>query len=102
MTSSRPSVKPDQATSDSLQYSLARYAELKPKLKFPIEKPEIWPAWRTEARAKLSELIGLPQPLSEPRSAIQVRYEPAVARPGYIRQMIRFETRPGLEAVAGC
>ena len=99
MTSSRPSVKPAHASTDSLQYSLARYSELKPKLKFPIESPEAWPAWRTQARAKLTELIGLPQPLSEPRPAIQVTYEPAVARPGYIRQMVRFETRPGLEAV---
>jgi dienelactone hydrolase len=88
-----------EPTSDSLTYSLARYAEVKPALSFPLDAPAVWDSWRADARKRLTELIGLPQELSQPRPAIQVTYEPAIVRKGYVRQLVRFATRPGLEAV---
>jgi len=98
-SSSRPSQTTGQATTDSRLYSMARYAQTVQQLKFPLDQPATWPGWATQARAKLTELIGLPQPLDAQRPALQVRYAPAVVRPGYVRQFVRFETRPGCEAV---
>lgn len=98
-SSSRSNQPPGQPTTDSRLYSLARYAQTDQQLKFPINQPDAWPAWATQARSKLTELIGLPQPIDTQRPALQIKYEPAVARPGYVRQFVRFETRPGLETV---
>lgn len=96
--SSASSSKSSDST-DSLQYSLFRYAQATRRLKFPVDEPDIWTDWLKTARAKLTDLIGLPQDLSVPRAALNVQYEPAKARPGYTRRFVRFETRPGMQAV---
>lgn len=86
-------------TTDSLAYSLARYLEIPRTLKFPLSQPDRWERWRAEARGKLTQLIGLPQELGERRPALETEFGPAVVRPGYVRQFVRFETRPGCLAV---
>lgn len=86
-------------TTDSLAYSLARYAEIPRSLRFPLSQPDRWEAWRAEARGKLTQLIGLPHELSEHRPSLVIEYGPAVVRPGFVRQFVRFETRPGCMAV---
>ncbi len=89
----------EKAVTDSLAYSQLRYAEVPRLLKFPASEPNRWASWRTEARGRLSELLGLPQPLTESRPAIAPEYGPAIVKPGYVRQFVRFVTRPGCMAV---
>jgi hypothetical protein len=86
-------------TTDSLSWSMARYAEIQPQLKFPIDSRDRWDAWRIEARDRLTQLIGLPQPIEQARPALTAQYGPAVVRPGFVRQFVQFETRPGCLAV---
>lgn len=101
MTSHRSSdIKTAQSGSiDSLEYSHFRYSQIRRSLKFPVDQPEKWPGWLAEARSKLTELIGLPQSIDQPRPALSLDFKPVVIRPGYTRQMITFQTRPGLLAV---
>lgn len=101
MISARPAanVQGPSVHRDSLQYSLWRYAQAERRLKFPIDLPAEWPIWQRTARSKLTELIGLPHSVDDARPALHVHYEPAVSRPGYARQWVQFETRPGMQAV---
>lgn len=100
MTSRRNSAETASgASADSLNYSQFRYAQASRLLKFPLDQPNNWSDWRTQSRSRLTELIGLPQPLNGPRSAPAVELQPIIHRPGYTRQFIRLETRPGLLAV---
>ncbi len=78
---------------DSLAYSLARYAEVRPALAFPGGTPAAIAGWKAEARARLAALIG-------PFPAERVAAEPAlgepVRKPGYTRRSVVFATRPGM------
>ncbi|MFM7317187.1 MAG: alpha/beta hydrolase family protein [bacterium] len=101
MTSPRSSeTKATQyGSSDSLEYSHFRYSQIGRSLKFPLDQSEKWPGWLGEARSKLTDIIGLPQPIDEPRLAPSVQFKPVVNRPGYTRQMVTIETRPGMLAI---
>ena len=88
-----------QPSSDSLDYSRFRYDQAARSLKFPLNDQEKWSSWRKNARNELTRLIGLPQPLTTQRPAPEVRFDSAVARPGYSRQFVRIQTRPGMLAV---
>lgn len=86
-------------TADSLEYSLGRYAQVVRALKFTADQPDQWPDWTTCSRQKLAELIGLPQALDKPRPSLDLHQDAEFTGPGYVRRLVRFETRPGLEAV---
>ncbi|MFM1802860.1 MAG: hypothetical protein RJA81_2212, partial [Planctomycetota bacterium] len=87
------------AHTDSLQYSLLRYSQAKRQLKFPVDRPEVWPEWRSEAEEKLTGLLRLPQLLSEPRPLIEADIGTPIEYSGHTRAFVRFQTRPGLIAV---
>lgn len=87
------------AHTDSLQYSLLRYSQAKRQLKFPVDRPELWPEWRSEAEEKLASLLRLPQMLSEPRSLIEADFGKPIEYPEHTREFVSFQTRPGLIAV---
>lgn len=86
-------------SADSLEYSLARYEQMVQALKFPADQPDRWADWTSCARQKLAELIGLPQALDKPRPSLDLQQGEKFTGPGYVRRLVRFETRPGLEAV---
>jgi dienelactone hydrolase len=80
---------------DSLAYTLARYREVEPALRFPLGQPQAVAAWRERARARLVERLGLPPAADTP---LAPRFGPDRQRPGHIRRPVTFSTRPGLDA----
>ncbi|HEY2156839.1 MAG TPA: alpha/beta hydrolase family protein [Isosphaeraceae bacterium] len=82
---------------DSLAYTLARYGERTPRLAFPGGPPEAVAAWRSQARAKLVELLGGFPAATVPLDT--VLGEP-IKRTGYTRRTVVFATRPGMAAFA--
>ena len=82
---------------DSLAYTLARYDERTPRLTFPGGPPEAIAAWRSQARAKLVELLG-----GFPAATVPLEPElgEPIRKPGYTRRTVVFDTRPGMAAFA--
>jgi dienelactone hydrolase len=86
--------EPAPARLDSLAFTLARYANVRPALSFDPARPD---AWRAEARARLRDLIG-PFPSDRERVPLNVRLGPERKRPGHVRVPITFATRLEMDA----
>lgn len=84
--------KADQKAFDSLQYSLARYAEAPRRLRFNATTRKQAEAWRAKLRAKVTELVG-GFPAKSPLKPIVLETRDF---PAYTRETIAFESRPGL------
>jgi dienelactone hydrolase len=84
-----------EPTLDSLEYSLRRYAHVRPKLAFDATTDDEVSLWKTRARARLIQLLGgLP---AEGFPLDPVVGEP-IPRPGHTRREVTFTSRPGLRA----
>ncbi|MBX6312970.1 MAG: acetylxylan esterase [Isosphaeraceae bacterium] len=82
---------------DSLAYTLARYGEVRPRLAFDADTDALVNAWKTTARAKLRELLGLGLG-TEPRVPLQPEFGEPKSKRGYTRRRVIFDTRPALSA----
>jgi dienelactone hydrolase len=82
---------PDDDRFDSIAYTMMRYRAVKPRLAF---RPG--DAWKAQARARLTDLIGVD---GIERVPLHPEYGPAKARPGHSRIPVTFATRPDLLAV---
>lgn len=89
--------KPASEEFDSLAYSLARYAQSPRNLAFRAGTIEEAKRWRTDARAKLAELIGI---VGVERVPLEPKWGEVVAKSGYSRRTVTFSTRAGMSAFA--
>lgn len=86
----------DQSEFDSLVYSRRRYDEMPRKLRFSATSKKAAEAWQKKVRAKVTELVGgFPE-----RTPLKPRVLETRQFPGYTRETVVFESRPGL-AVLG-
>jgi dienelactone hydrolase len=84
-----------KASLDSLDYTLLRYEENRPKLSFRARSAAEAKPWKTESRAKLVELLG---GFPAERVPLDPVLGDSVKRPGHTRTELTFTTRPGLRA----
>jgi len=86
----------DQSEFDSLVYSKLRYDEMPRKLRFSATTKKNAELWQKKVRAKVTELVGgFPA-----RTALKPRVLETREFPGYTRETVVFESRPGM-AVLG-
>lgn len=86
----------DRSEFDSLAYSKLRYDEMPRKLRFSATSKKAAELWQKKLRAKLTELVGgFPA-----RTALKPRVLETREFPGYTRETVVFESRPGM-AVLG-
>ena len=82
----------DQSEFDSLVYSKLRYDEMPRKLRFSATSKKSAEAWQKKVRAKVTELVGgFPA-----RTALKARVLETREFPGYTREAVVFESRPGM------
>ncbi len=82
----------DQTEFDSLVYSRLRYDEMPRKLRFGATTKKTAEAWQKRVRAKVTELVGgFPA-----RTSLKPRVLETREFPGYTREAVVFESRPGL------
>ncbi|MDB5353117.1 MAG: hypothetical protein JWN86_4364 [Planctomycetota bacterium] len=82
----------DDARLDSLSYSLARYREVTPRLAF---RAKDIPAWKSQAKARLLELLG---PMPADRVPLKRIEEKVTDKGSYSRIPVRFSTRADMDA----
>jgi dienelactone hydrolase len=72
-------------------------ARLRPELAFPIDRPEAWPAWRRDLRAKITDLLGGVPPA---RGEVPVELLERVEEDGFVREKLAIVGRDGVDIPA--
>ncbi len=81
---------------DSLDYTLARYRDVTPRLAFPVDGDAgAVASWKKTARDRLLDLLGS---FPEQTVPLAAEFGPTVQREGYTRRSLTFATRPDLSA----
>jgi dienelactone hydrolase len=80
---------------DSLEFSLARYAEVKPQLAFRAQEAAEAEGWKRAARERLLTLLG---PMPRQPVPLQIELGEPKAKSGYTRRTVTFATRPAMSA----